>query len=210
MTATRTILAVATLGMLLGVARAAAPPTVLTAKSLQPAVRKYLKERGDFCLGKFEWPIAVSDADRDRGTNDSLQMPVLEKLGLVSVSPAPGDPAIRQYALTEQGRKYYLPRKTLTVNAVGRKVQHPGDLCAAHLQLEKVVSWAQPSVIDGRTQTTITYTYKVSRAAAWAQDPDIRHVFPMIPKILDNAGTQRLEQSFVWTGKSWTAIAPGG
>lgn len=210
MTATTTILSAATLTVLVGAAHAASPPARLTGKSLQPAVRKYLKERGDFCLGKFEWPIPVSDADRNRGTNDSLQMPVLEKLGLVSASDAPGDPTIKQYSLTDQGKKYFLPRKTVTVNAAGQKIEHAGDLCPAHLQLDKVVSWAKPSVTDGQTEVTVTYTYKVSRAAGWAQDPGVRKVFPMIARILDNAGTQRLEQLFVWTGKGWTAVTPGG
>jgi hypothetical protein len=210
MTATTTLLAAVSLTVLVGLAQAAAPPAVLTAKNLQPAVRKYLEERGDFCLGKFEWPVAVSAADRQMRTNDSLQMPVLEKLGLVSESEVPSDPTVKQYSLTEQGRKYYLTRKTVTVNAAGQQIRHSGDLCPAHLQLDKVVSWAKPSITEGRTQTTVTYTYKVSRAADWAQDPDIRQVFPMIARILDNAGTQRLEQLFVWTGKGWAAVTPGG
>jgi hypothetical protein len=206
------ILSVVCLTVLVGVAHAAAPPSTLTRKSLQPVVRKYLKEKGDFCLGKLEWPIAVSAVDRERGTSDSLQMPVLEKLGLVSAAEVPSDPAVTQYSLTERGRKYYLAKKTVTVNAAGQRIQHPGDLCPAHLQLDEVVGWAPPSVTAGQTQTTIRirYTYKVARAADWASDPDIRKVFPMMARILDNAGTQHLEQLFVWTDKGWTAVTPGG
>ena len=33
-------------------------------KAFAPAVAKYLQTQGDFCLGKFDWPINVSAADR--------------------------------------------------------------------------------------------------------------------------------------------------
>jgi hypothetical protein len=178
-------------------------------KNLKPAVRKYLEEKGSFCLGKLEWPVAVSDGDRRARTSDSLQMPVLEKLGVVTVADAPADPTIKEYSLTETGRKYYLTRPSITVNAEGQKVRHPGDLCPAKLKLDKVVSWLPPTVVDGQTRTTVTYTYKVAEAAQWTQDPDVRKVFPMMTRILDSPGTQQLVQLFAWSGHGWVAIVPG-
>ena len=187
----------------------AAAPAVPTQKTLKPAVRKYLEEKGNFCLGKFEWPIPVSDEDRKVGTSDAIQMPALEKLGVVSAAAVPGNPAVTQYTLTPTGEKYYLVKRTITVNSAGQKIKHPGDLCPAKLKLDKVVSWDEPTVVEGMTQTTVKYTYKIASAAQWAQDADIRSAFPMIGKILDNAGTQQLAQLFVWKGHGWVAVTPG-
>ena len=183
-------------------------PAAPSQKSLKPAVRKYLEEKGNFCLGKFEWPIAVSDEDRKAGTNNALQMPVLEKLGLVAVSDSPGDPTIKNYSLTEEGQKYYLTKQTITVNSAGQRIRHPGDLCPAKLQLDKVVAWDPPSVVEGKTQTTVKFTYRIAKAAEWTEDPDVRKVFPMIAKILDSAGSQQLMQLFVWSGHAWVALTP--
>jgi DNA-binding MarR family transcriptional regulator len=207
---TLTNLVAPTLATLLAVAAAQANvPAAPSQKSLKPAVRKYLEEKGNFCLGKFEWPIAVSDEDRKTGTNNALQMPVLEKLGLVVASDSPGDPSIRNYSLTEEGQKYYLTKQTITVNSAGQKIRHPGDLCPAKLELDKVVAWDPPSVEDGKTRTTVKYTYRIAKTADWTQDPEVRKVFPMIARILDNAGSQQLMQLFVWSGHAWVALTPG-
>jgi hypothetical protein len=199
-----------TLVTLLAVAAAHANvPAAPSQKSLKPAVRKYLEEKGNFCLGKFEWPIAVSDEDRKTGTNNALQMPVLEKLGLVVASDSAGDPSIKNYSLTEEGQKYYLTKQTITVNSAGQRIRHPGDLCPAKLELDKVVAWDPPSVVDGKTQTTVKYTYRIAKVADWTQDPEVRKVFPMIARIIDNAGSQQLMQLFAWSDHGWVALTPG-
>jgi hypothetical protein len=190
-----------------GATHAAAP--VLSDKSLKPAVEKYLREKGDFCLGKFDWPIVVTEAERQTGTNDSLQMPVLQKLGLVMSAPKAGDPTALQYDLTTQGKKYYLVKQTVSFGPGDRSVTYRGDFCAAKLKLDKVVGWLPPQVINGRAQTTVNYTYKVATAADWTRDPDIKKVFPMIPRILDSAGRMQMTQLFAWSSRGWVAVSPG-
>jgi hypothetical protein len=210
MTRVLTNLVPTTLVTLLAVAAAHANvPAAPSQKSLKPAVRKYLEEKGNFCLGKFEWPIAVSDEDRKTGTNNALQMPVLEKLGLVVASDSAGDPSIKNYSLTEEGQKYYLAKQTITVNSAGQRIRHPGDLCPAKLELDKVVAWDPPSVVDGKTQTTVKYTYRIAKAADWTRDPEVRKVFPMIARVIDSAGSQQLMQLFAWSDHGWVALTPG-
>jgi hypothetical protein len=72
-----------------------------------------------------------------------------------------------------------------------------------------VLSWEAPSEVDGKTQTTVTYTYKIDKVAQWAQDPQVRQVFPMMTRILDNPGSQHLVQLFAWSGHGWIAVTPG-
>jgi hypothetical protein len=194
--------------MLIVLLAATATAAVPSQKSLQPAVKKYLREQGDFCLGKFEWPILVSAEDRQGGSRDSLQMPVLEKLGLVTVADAPQDATVKVYSLTPEGKKYYVPKTTITVNGAGQRIKHTGDLCPAKLKLDKVMSWNDPTMVDGKTQTNVKFTYKIAREAQWARDEDVAKVFPMIPQILHSAGSQQLEQVFGWSGREWVAVAP--
>jgi len=191
-------------------AQAASDPAVPSQKNLEPAVRKYLEERGDFCLGKFEWPIAVGADDRQARSNNAVQMPVLEKLGLVTVADAAHDPTIQEYSLTDAGKKYYLAKPAVTLNSAGQKIKHQGDLCPVKLKLDKVLSWEPLTVIDGQAQTTVTYTYKIEKSASWAQNEEVRKVFPMLARVLDHPGTQHLVQLFAWSGHGWVAVTPGG
>lgn len=185
-----------------------AAPT-LSEKSFTPAVERYLQKKGDFCLGKFDWPIAVSATERRAGSNNALQMPVLEKLGLVAASTDAGDPAVKQYALTERGKKYYIVKKTVTLGPGNVPVDHPGDFCVAKLKLDKLVSWLPIEVVDGTTQTTVKYTYQVAAAADWAHDTEIQKVFPMIHKIVDGAGQMQMMQVLAWKDRAWVAVTPG-
>jgi hypothetical protein len=84
------------------------------------ALNDYLAKRGDLCLAKTEWPVNVTRQEAASvTTRNAVQMPVLEKLGLVTSTTAtieqegedgktrtPG----RRYTLTEEGKRYYLPR----------------------------------------------------------------------------------------------------
>ena len=191
------------------VCAAHASTPALSQKSLKPAVEQYLQAHGNFCLGKFTWPIAVSEHDRQVGTNDAIQMPVLEKLGIVTSSVTPGNPSVTQYDLTDEGRKYYLIKKTVTLGPADKPIDHPGDFCAAKLKLDRVVRWEPAAVVDGHAHTTVNYTYELASAADWTRDPEIQRVFPMIHRIVEGAGKLQLTQAFEWTKKGWVPVTPG-
>src|SRR3984885_2845628 len=97
---------------------------------LTRAVTHYLSDHGDLCVGKFTWPRVVTQQDQLTHTNDAVQLPVLERLGLVESTeisaPVAADVATnaaaqgsqsgstaataetaRQYSLTAKGRQYY-------------------------------------------------------------------------------------------------------
>jgi hypothetical protein len=52
-------------------------------RELTRAVTQYLSDHGDLCVGKFAWPRVVTQQDQAAHTNDAVQLPVLERLGLV-------------------------------------------------------------------------------------------------------------------------------
>jgi hypothetical protein len=172
--------------------------------SFTAAVNGYLNKRGDLCLGKYDWPIEVSALEFQTGGRNAVQLPVLEKLGVVrstAVSAddhpqaAAGPLVVRRYELTETGKKYYLKRE-------GAR-EHPADFCAAKLSLDKVVSW---EVHENGAQSTavVTYTYRVD-AAPWAQDADAQRVFPAVARVLGGAGKAQLREAFTRTGQGWAA-----
>jgi len=181
----------------------------LNEKTFRPAVERYLSAKGDFCLGKFNWPIVVTDSDRQHASRDAVQMPVLEKLGLVASSSGPDDPNARFYDLTPEGRKYYIRKKTYTRGPLDAPVAHPGDFCAARLKLDRVVSWLPVTVVDGHEQTTVRYTYKLAFVAPWARDPGIQKVFPMVDRIVAGEGAQQLVQVFARVEGRWVPVTPG-
>jgi len=161
------------------------------------ALTAYLDQRGDLCLAKNSWPIVVTDAEARAGSRNAVQMPVLERLGVVEGASIDGG---RRYALTVEGRKYYLarpPRKTPTGN---RFADAPGDLCAAHLTLDRVVGWEKAAA----QEAVVTYTYHV-QPAPWTQDAGARAVFPMVDTIIRGEGQLQLKQTIVLAPGGWEA-----
>jgi hypothetical protein len=176
-------------------------------ESFARAMTHYLDQRGDLCLAKYDWPIDVSAQDFKVGSRDAVQMPVLEKLGLVSSADAtaakpqedapPLAVAVRRYQLTETGKKYYLSRRVSEQKQVS-------DFCAAHLKLDQVVSWELNEHGNGPNEATVTYTYRVD-AAPWTNDADARRVFPAVTRVIEGAGKAQLREGFTLTRDGWRA-----
>ncbi|MFT4064503.1 hypothetical protein [Paraburkholderia sp.] len=177
------------------------------------AINDFLGQRGHLCLAKYDWPIYTTTEDQAAGTRDAVQMPVLEKLGLVTgkdvmVERVDADgkkitASARQYQLTDEGRKYYLQIPEVVATATSR-VTHPADFCAATLKLDKVVGWERPMQMDGKTVTSVVYTYKVD-PAPWAKDADAQRVFPMVRRVIEGAGTMQLREGVHLTSEGWVA-----
>jgi hypothetical protein len=139
-----------------------------TRANFTAAVVDYLAQRGHVCVAKYDWPIAVTDADRQAHSLDAQQMPVLETLGLVashevsaSNKGADGTRAAvpaREYALTAEGQKYYLHVPVVVVTPT-LHVTHPADFCVAKLSLDRVIGWETPQTINGRTVSSVLFSY---------------------------------------------------
>ncbi|HSY40180.1 MAG TPA: hypothetical protein VLA79_11650 [Polyangia bacterium] len=191
--------------MLAGCADKRAP----TAANFARGLTDYLRVRGDLCLGlgQDQWPVDVWPGSAAVHDRNALQMPVLEKLGLVASSDATVDKVtvagvsrvgVRRYRLTDAGRAALVKRPGLTGG--------PGvvDLCAAKLTLDKVTSWEVTARGGGERGALVHYTYRVE-AAPWTGDPDARRVFPMVDRVVRGAGSAQLEEGFTLTAGGWVA-----
>jgi hypothetical protein len=185
-----------------------------TQAHFEEGMRAYLERRGDLCLAKYEWPIDVSAHDAAVGTRDALQMPVLERLGLVRSSDftinvnrddgvVPVD--VKRYELTEAGLADFRSRE-VGVNPAGEKLVS-SDFCVAKLSLDKVVGWevhggAGPG---DSPRAVISYTYAVA-SDPWTHDPEIQRVLPAVARVIAGAGTATLEETFALRPEGWVAV----
>jgi hypothetical protein len=188
----------------------------LNQANIGKAMQAYLAQRGDLCLAKNSWPIDVTAAESGPGSRNGVQMPVLEKLGLVSASDAVGERRdddgnvtrvpVRRYQLTDEGKKYYLARAPHKHEVESRYAAAPQDFCAGKLSLDRVVKWETPKK-PGATapdEAIVTYTYHIA-PAPWAKDPDVSRVFPMLATVIKGEGAMELKEAFVLTDAGWEA-----
>lgn len=191
---------------------------------LATAVKRYLGDHGDLCLAKFTWPRDVTEADRQAGSKDAVQLPVLERLGLVEsadVSPAMNpagtqaaagsDPAAqttKRYSLTAKGRQFYLRKKTTILNVHGQPVERDADFCVAHLTLDKVVKWTPPEGAHGHLETLVSFTYRI-KSADWMADPEARKVFPVVDRIIRGDGNLLMTATIQAQNGKWVPVLPG-
>ena len=170
----------------------------------------YLQKRGDLCLGKTTWPIGVTDREAAAGQRDGVQMPVLERLGLVQsvaatlTSQGEDGPATekgRSYQLTEAGRRYYVVRPTAGRDGLARD---QGDFCPVKLSLDKIMRFELEPATAGAGHAVVSYRYRVS-APDWMKDADAERVFPAVARVIAGAGAAELQEGFTLTSSGWVA-----
>ena len=185
--------------------------TEATRANFERGMQAYLAQRGDLCIGWSRWPIDVTDHAIAVGAADAVQLPVLERLGIVTSTVLPvrvGGRAtpfnVRRYRLTTKGGERYMERAThVLVVPDDPTAASRADFCVAKLSLAKVESWdVQKS--PTATTATVNYTYTVE-APAWTADAGFRKVFPAVARVLGGAGTAQLVEGFTLTGAGWTA-----
>jgi hypothetical protein len=187
-------------------------------RELTRAVTHYLSDHGDLCVGKFTWPRVVTQEDQLARTNDAVQLPVLERLGLVQSTEisAPGSQSestaataekATRYSLTAKGRRHYLQKKRITLGAHDRPVEHDKDLCVARLSLDKVVKWSPLEEVRGHRETVVRYTYHV-KSADWMADPQARQVFPVVDRIIRNQGNMLMSVTVGLQDGKWMPVLP--
>jgi hypothetical protein len=201
-------------------------------KDLVPAVKAFLADHGDLCLAWYSWPVDLTAAEQQTGMNEAVQLPVLERLGIVqsveipasvpkdtaaaaigvSIAPvstqsAPSAPT-KRYSLTARGRQYYLQKKRTVLNVHSQPEEHDADFCVAHLTLDKVVKWLPPEPVNGHLETLVRYTYHI-KAADWMADPEAQRVFPVVDRIIRGQGRLLMSATAQLRDGKWLPVLPG-
>jgi hypothetical protein len=178
-------------------------------KDLAPAVQAFLADHGDLCLAWYTWPRELTADQQHSGLNEPVQLPVLERLGLVESTEIPAAPGPgRRYSLTAKGRHYYLQRKRTTLGLHGETVAHDADFCVAQLSLDKVIKWTPPEPLQGHLETLVKYTYRI-KSADWISDEEVRKVFPMVDRIVRGAGKLEMTATVQQQDGKWIPVLPG-
>jgi hypothetical protein len=182
-----------------------------TRPNFKLALEQALTTRGDVCLAMFDWPIDLTPAEAGANARHAVQLPVFEKLGLVTSTvvevPKTAENTqgvVKRYALTDEGRKYYKPHPYTSRNGTA----HPSDFCAARISLDQVVDWQLDTHDAQHPSVVVNYTYRVE-PAPWMQDAEARRVLPMVARVIDGAGGRmQLRQGFTLGEQGWVAT-PG-
>ena len=202
-------------------------------KELTQAVQAFLADHGDLCLALYTWPREVTAEDRESNSNEAVQMPVLERLGVVQsvelrepaaratpiaavdaqpsapVSPQLAPPApTKRYSLTATGQQYFLRKTRITLDPHSQPEQHDADFCVAHLTLDKVVKWSPPAPVHNHMETVVEYTYHIN-AAPFMSDPEAQKVFPVVDRIVRGAGILMMTATVQLRDGRWVPVLPG-
>lgn len=187
-------------------------PGAPTRENFKSALAIHLAEHGDICVALFDWPLDLTPAEAGANSRHAVQLPVFEKLGLVSstvveVPKTQENPqgVVKRYDLTGEGRKYYKPHAHTSRNGT----EHQSDFCVAHITPEQVTSWELDDRHDPQHPSAlVSYTYRIE-PAPWMKDAEAQRVLPMIVRIINGAGGgMQLRQGFTRGEHGWVAI-PG-
>jgi hypothetical protein len=179
--------------------------------AFETGLRSFLADGHDqLCLGMYDWPIDLTEAEAGAHSRHAVQLPVFEKLGLATstIVPAPKsaenpDGAVKRYALTDEGRKYFKPHSYKTRDGAA----HQNDFCVARISVARVESWQVDSHDAQHPAALVSYSYHIE-PAPWMDNADAQRVLPMVAKVIKGAeGGLQMHQGFTKSPQGWVAVA---
>ena len=179
--------------------------------AFEAGLRSFLADGHDqLCLGMYDWPIDLTEAEAGAHSRHAVQLPVFEKLGLATstIVPAPKsaenpDGAVKRYALTDEGRKYFKPHSYKTRDGTA----HENDFCVARISVARVESWQVDSHDAQHPTALVNYSYRIE-PAPWMDNADAQRVLPMVAKVIKGAeGGLQMHQGFTKSEQGWVAVA---
>ena len=210
-TARRAAAALAAIALLASTGCSRPDPDASLRASFETGLRSFMANGHDqLCLGMYDWPIDLTEAEAGAKSRHAVQLPVFEKLGLakstvVSVPKSADNPdgAIKRYELTDEGRKYFKPHAYTARDGAA----HQNDFCVARIAVAHVEDWKIDAHDAQHPVATVSYTYSIE-PAPWLQDADAQRVLPMVAKVIQGAnGGLRMHQGFTQGPQGWVATA---
>jgi hypothetical protein len=179
--------------------------------AFETGLRSFLADGHDqLCLGMYDWPIDLTEAEAGAKSRHAVQLPVFEQLGLatstlvpVPRSPENPDGAIKRYALTDEGRKYFQPHAYKSRDGAA----HQNDFCVARISVARVESWEIDPQDRQHPSAVVTYSYHIL-SAPWMANADAQRVLPMVAKVIKGAeGGLQMHQGFTKGAQGWVAVS---
>lgn len=176
--------------------------------NLVNAVNRYLQGRGPTCTWLAQpFPINVSAAQQKLTFGIAPQMAVLEKAGLVqSLDTETNVPGVfggttrqhvRRYEPTADGKRYLRQTQAALTQSAG--------FCYGTKTVDSIVKWTEPTSGQTASETEVTYTFKLSGLAPWAERPDIQSQFGDLRATIGGASKLKETITLQLTNKGWEA-----
>ena len=135
--------------------------------------------------------VALEHAGLVHSTNTTAVVQSLANS--LSLSPHKPEP-VKRYTVSAEGQRYLQP----ILSGAGRS----DAFCYGHEQVASIVNWTKPQTQGDYSETTVTYTGKVTDLATWAEQPEVEQAFPAIATTLGTIGINQTV-SLHLTDKGW-------
>ena len=181
-------------------------------KNFGDALTAHLAKKGNLCLDLYDWTVDIGSLDRH--SERAGRLAVLEKAGLMKAREAEIEEQqllggvskrkVLRYDPTAEGKTFYREKQVMAFTASGKAVR--GDLCYGQKFLHKVVKWDQPVALGRYKEVMVTYTYRVEKLADWAKSAEVRRTFPVVARVVDDAGKKEEQLVLKLTNQGWEAM----
>lgn len=147
-------------------------------------INQYLAKHGKVCtvIGR-QFPVDLPRSEKNEQFGIGAKLAALERAGLLHSSDTTAvvrgmlDPLrgstppqpVKRYELTADGERYFqqIP------GALGQST----GFCFGQKSVDAIVKWTEPVNEGTFSGTEVTYTYKISDIALWAQRTDVQQAF---------------------------------
>jgi hypothetical protein len=177
------------------------------------AINQYLAKHGHACtsIGR-QFPIDIPASAPQARYGFGPQLVALQQAGLVSetdtttvvhgmLDALDGSDApkpVRQYQLTAKGLKYF--------QQLPGTFGQTGGLCYGQKTIDSVIKWSEPVTMNRRSQSEVTYTYKIVNLAAWAERSDVQQAFPDIGSTVNGTSKATQTVGLRLTDNGWEVV----
>jgi hypothetical protein len=174
------------------------------------AINEYLTKHGEACtvIGR-QFPIDIPRSEQSEQYGIGPKLAALELADLVHASDtkaavhgmldplrgsAPPQP-VKRYELTMDGKKYFQP--------IPGTLGQTSGFCYGQKSVDSIVKWTDPATAGSSSQTEVTYTYKITDLATWAERPEVQQAFSDIRTTVNGVSKTTAVAGLQLTSKGW-------